>query len=74
MSQQSDGFSRVGQDIHRLFSDKADKHEIHSANSRIDRLESDKRQLEIEVNGLRGQIENMQNQIQGLMQREEENI
>lgn len=63
MNLNSSVFSGVGQDIHRLESNKADKHEIHTLNSNVDSLERANRELRAEVNGLRSELQTLTDEI-----------
>lgn len=63
MSYQSDSFSRVGQDIRELESKKADKHEIHTTNSRVDSLERASWETCSDVNGLRTELQTTQEEL-----------
>ena len=66
----SDPFSNFGQDIHRLDRDKADKHQIHSLEGDVKTLERKLSGAQADINGLRSQIELLQNQVNGLFERE----
>jgi hypothetical protein len=59
----SSPFSQVGNDLRELDSRKADKHEIHTLNSRVDTLERAYRELSSDVNGLRSELQTAQETI-----------
>jgi uncharacterized coiled-coil DUF342 family protein len=66
----SDSFSIVGQDIRRLDSSKAEKYEVRNLESEVQSLKHKVNSYESEAAGLRSDIQILQNQVNGLMERE----
>jgi hypothetical protein len=56
--------------IERKFDDKADKHEIYSIRSTVDSLEHSLREACSDINGLRSQLQTLQEAVEQLQRNE----
>ncbi len=63
MAFSTDSFSHAGQDIRRLESDKADKHQFFSLEREVNSLQSKLTAAETDINGLRSEIDILRNEL-----------